>query len=142
MFRKRDRQVGEHTLLPSASLDALAEFGRSHFDRVEPDWAVAIFYAPGYEAGRREPDRMIREVCAAGTSAGGWALVGASRVLMELAVPDRETHPAYLALIDDELSFLQEIGGSQGLLRPWERQRWIESHGLSIFSERLPGWAP
>lgn len=142
MFRRRDHPEGESTLLPQASLDALAEFGESHFAGVEPDWAVDVFYVPGYEAGRREPDRMIREVCQAGSRSGGWALVGASRVLHELAVPDRESHPVHLALLDDELSFFQSLGASERSLRPWERDRWIQSHGLSVFTERLPGWAP
>lgn len=129
-------------LLPQASLSALAEFGESHFAGAEPRWAVDAFYVPGYESGQREPDRMIREVCQAGILSGGWALVGASRILHELAVPELETHPVYLALLDDELSFLQALGTSERSLRPWERHRWIQSHSLSVFTERLPGWEP
>ena len=130
------------TLLPTASLQDLAAFGRSHFDGVEPDTAVQMFYIPGIDAGTREPDRMIREVCDAASATGGWALVGASRVLKELAVPGLDESPRFRALLDEELRFLKKEGTSARSLRPWERNRWVESQGLSPFTNPLPGWAP
>lgn len=143
MFRRnRDQPKTAATLLPAESLQDLGAFGQSHFNGVEPDTAVQMFYIPGIDAGNREPERMIREVCEAARAAGGWALVGASRVLKELAVPGLDESPVFRALLDEELLFLKNEGVSGRSLRPWEWNRWIESQGLSPFTNPLPGWAP
>lgn len=142
LFRRDRTQTTGATLLPAASLEALATFGHNHFNGIDDDAAVQLFYIPGVDAGSREPQRMISEVCEAASAAGGWALVGASRLLMELAVPGRTEDPRYLALLDDELLFLRREGASAGSLRPWERARWIATQGLSPFIQVLPGWAP
>lgn len=143
MFRRNRSQPRDAaTLLPAASLQGLAAFGQSHFNGVEPDTAVQMFYIPGVDAGAREPERMIREVCEAATATGGWALVGASRVLMELAVPGLYENPVFGSLLDEELHFLKNSGASASRLRPWEKKRWIESQHLSPFANPLPEWTP
>lgn len=130
MFRRR--QPGGNTLLPESALATLAMFGRNHCNGLDPDPSATAttLYVPGITAAERQPEQLMREIAAAGFVRGGWALVGGVRLLMELdLVTTFRVHPEFLALLDASLDFLQSEEVSSGVLRPFEIDRWIETHG-------------
>jgi hypothetical protein len=130
---RRGRSSAQTTLLSPEAYGALGDFGINHLQGHDPDTATTtrLFYMPGIEAARSNPEALVREVCSAAQKSGSWALVGAVRLLMELAVPadvlSRE--PQYLAVLDEELLFLQAQRVGAGALRPFEADRWISTQG-------------
>lgn len=129
-FRRNRERTG--TLLPAASLQALATYGLNHFNGIDPDTAatVEMFFTPGMEAANKAPERLVSEICEAASDSGGWALVGGVRLLMELDLVRRcSADPQFLALLDGALRFMQSQGAPSGALRPFESDRWIETQG-------------
>lgn len=118
--------------MPESSLATLAMFGRNHCNGVDPDpsQTVATLYMPGMSAAQSQPEELLNQLVDAGFARGGWALVGAVRLLMELDLVRRFAgQPRFLSLLDESLLFLQREGASSGVLRPFELDRWIETHG-------------
>lgn len=131
MFRRG--KASQQTLLSAEALAALGDFGYSHVRGEDPDTSTTtrLFYMPGIQAVGSNAEGLIHEVCSAAQRSGSWALVGAVRLLMELATPPEVLagDVQYLAVLDGALLFLQAQGVSSGTLRPFEADRWIETHG-------------
>lgn len=131
MFRRG--RSSQRTLLSAEAHAVLGDFGINHVRGDDPDISTTtrLFYMPGIEAAGSSPEALVREVCSAAQRQGSRALVGAVRLLMELAVPSDvlTKEPQYLAVLDEELLFLQAQGVSTGTLRPFEADRWIATHG-------------
>lgn len=130
MFRRR--HAATPVLLPDSALATLAMFGRNHCNGLDPDPSATAttLYMPGMTAAQQGPEELLNQLADAGFSRGGWALVGAVRLLMELGVERTfSAHPRYVELLDASLLFLQSQGVSSGVLRPFELDRWIATHG-------------
>ena len=61
-------------------------------------------------------------------SAGGWALCGATDVVMKAMSHPLEL-PEYCSILDAELEFQRGAGLWESQLSPRERSRWRERHG-------------
>ncbi|HTU79666.1 MAG TPA: hypothetical protein VMF09_12985 [Solirubrobacteraceae bacterium] len=125
LFGKRQQNTGA-VRLPADFARTLEQYGRWTFD--PPGSGIDPSQIGGgnieYELfmlAQDDSDAFVRAVAAVALPAGGWALYGGSRAVLNAVGTDVD-HPDYLALLDASIDF---IGRQYGMARlaPYEIRR-------------------
>lgn len=111
----------------------LSDFGKAAFDALragrslnDPRYSWSNFYGPLNAAFQADPRGTVRAlVTAAGTDP--YRRYGAYVALKEPDPGIRE--PSFLALMDEVLDWLKELGFSSGHLNRYEADRWVDTRG-------------
>jgi hypothetical protein len=80
-----------------------------------------------YMLAQPDPDAFVRAVAGAASSAGGWALYGGERAIMNsVGYYPELTHPDYLTVLDAAIDFLHGQGYGAAYLPPYMMRRWAD----------------
>jgi hypothetical protein len=118
--------------VPIDPVERLAAFGRYAFDPMRSDldpqsvWSEIV--GPNYETAVADPDQFCRQLAAVAIPAGGWAVYGAQRLVVELLGGAYRDH-YFLTMQDAALDWLHARGVPTASLTGYEMARWNETHG-------------
>ena len=118
----------------SVRLDLMQRYGRYTMDAAatSQDESSAIYrdiVLPMYTAAQADPSRFVADLRDQVIPVGGWAALGASRLVWEVLTGDQRGHPAELELHSAALQFLRDRGVPSQRVRGYEWEHWIKIKG-------------
>jgi hypothetical protein len=128
----RFEPAGPPARVPVDPVERLVAFGRYSFDPMGSDldpvdvWTQIV--APHHESAVADPDAWCRRLAGLALPAGGWAVYGAQRMVVELLGGDYRGRE-FLVMQDAALDWMHARGVASAHLTGYERARWAETRG-------------
>ncbi|GAA4728875.1 hypothetical protein [Phytohabitans rumicis] len=120
--------------LPVNVISMVARFGRYTMEppNAQGEDPSAIYdeiIAPLYVIAQADPDGFLVALRDKVMPVGGWAVLGASRVLWEVLTSEQREHPVHDELLGAALNFLRERGVPNLLVKGYEWRYWLSVKG-------------
>lgn len=117
---------GRRPKLPPGTADRIANYGRREFTRdpaIADDWMIE---PDMHGIAGRHPAEFLGELAAI-AGQGGWAALGAERLLWSVA-SDLSSRPGYSDVMESGLRFLRENNVPAARLTGYEWGYWVDHH--------------
>jgi hypothetical protein len=130
IFSRGNKQNAASMKLPPDFARKLELYGRFKFDPMGSGIGFGQVMGDDelWMLAQPDPDAFIRSVSAVARPAGGWAVYGGSKAVMESLGHDVQ-HPDYLAMLDESIEFVLSQGHGTLHLAPYEVKRRVQTHG-------------